>query len=372
MPGCFSAYIHIPFCKSKCKYCSFVSYPDTLQCVQKKYVDTLTKEIEYFYNGELLKTVYFGGGTPSLLEVDDLSRILHKFNYNDDTEITIEVNPETVDEKKLCALKKTGFNRVSIGVQTFDDAILKQIGRIHSSDRAKQTIESAVTAGFNNISADFIYGLPGQKIESFCKDLATAVSLGITHISLYGLKIEEGCAFYQNKPQNIADDDMQADMYLAAIDLLEKSGFVHYEISNFAQKSKNKIYESRHNMNYWNADAYYGFGAAAHGYFKEKSLRYSNFANLSDYMKNYKEKFAKTVLTPEQQLEETIFLGFRKSCGIDVKRINNEFNIDFTKKYKDVIEKYVKSGHLCITNDGYRLSDEGFLLSNIVLSDFLE
>lgn len=371
MTGCFSAYIHIPFCKSKCKYCSFVSYPDISLKIQNGYVNALLKEIDYFYGEEILKTVYFGGGTPSLLAVDDLIRILNRLNYNADTEITIEINPETVDFQKLCALKHIGFNRISIGVQTFDDNILKQIGRIHCADRAKKTIENAFAAGFDNVSVDFIYGLPNQSLLAFVKDLESAAALGVTHISLYGLKIEEGCAFYKNIPQNIADDDMQADMFLAAIETLAQNGFEHYEISNFVKKSTTKSFESRHNLNYWNAEAYYGFGAAAHGYCKDKSLRYSNFSDINEYINNYTDKASRTILTKHQQLEETVFLGFRKSCGIDVFNINKKFNIDFEHLYADVIKKYLKSGHLLKTQNGYRLSDEGFLLSNIVLADFI-
>ena len=371
MSGCFSAYIHIPFCKSKCKYCSFVSYPDVLQTVQNEYIDALLKEIDYFYQGEILKTIYLGGGTPSLLDICDLSRILRRFKFNDDTEITIEINPETIDYKRIFALRQAGFNRVSIGIQAFDDTILKHIGRIHSSEKAKQAIENALAAGFSNVSADFIYGLPEQTLDSFVKDLKTAVSLGVSHISLYGLKIEEGCEYYIHRPQNIADDDTQADMYLAAIDLLEKSGFEHYEISNFAKKSKTKIYESKHNLNYWDAEAYYGFGAAAHGYFKDKALRYSNFSNLDEYIHNYKRKASQVVLTKQQQLEEKIFLGFRKGCGIDVAGINAEFNINFDELYSDVIKKYKETSYLLSTEHGYRLSDEGFLLSNMILADFM-
>ncbi len=371
MPQCFSAYIHIPFCKSKCKYCSFVSYPQIPLTEQRAYVDTLLKEIDCFYQKETLKTIYFGGGTPSLLEVEDLSRILNRLNFDDNTEITIEINPETVDYKKLCDLKLAGFNRISTGVQTFDDNILKATGRIHTSLKAVETVNNAFEAGFDNVSVDFIYGLPEQNLEGFCEDLKKAIQLGAGHISLYGLKIEEGCFFYKNRPQNIADDDLQADMYLAAADLLKKSDFEHYEISNFAKKSGQTCFCSKHNLNYWNAQSYYGFGAAAHGYFKDRALRYANFAGLKDYMTNYRKKAAQTTLNKQQQHEEKIFLGLRKGCGIDVEEINNEFNIDFDKKYKNIIEKYTQTAHLLKTDKGYRFSEEGFLLSNIILADFM-
>ena len=372
MSKCYSAYIHIPFCKSKCKYCSFVSYPKIPQAEQSAYIDTLLKEIDYFYQNENLKTVYFGGGTPSILGISDLSRILGRLNFDKNAEITIEINPETVDYKKLYEIRQAGFNRVSIGVQTFDDEILKTIGRIHSSQKAVETVDNAFKSGFDNISVDFIYGLPDQTIESFCVDLKKALQLGVTHISLYGLKIEDGCFFYHHRPQNIADDDTQADMYLAAIEVLEKSGFEHYEISNFAKKSDKTNFYSKHNLNYWDAESYYGFGAAAHGYIKDKALRYANFADLKTYMSDFGNKESQVNLTKGQLLEEKIFLGLRKCCGIDVSKINSEFDIDFEVKYKNIIKKYTGSSLLLKTLKGYRLSDTGFLLSNFILADFIE
>lgn len=396
-----NAYIHIPFCKSKCAYCSFVSYPHYNAQYRHEYVKTLLREIKHFYKNEPLNTLYLGGGTPSLLEVNDLGQILNSFKFSDNPEITIEVNPETVDFEKLKAIRSAGFNRLSVGVQSFDDGILKTIGRVHDSEKAVQTIRSAFEAGFDNVSADFIYGLPQQPLEGFCDDLKKAVGLGVTHISLYGLKIEKGCAFYEKQPENLADDDLQADMYLAAIDILEKNGFVHYEISNFAKLPQKSLlhrfnnssgavgcmenspaadtgdcekgigFESRHNLNYWNASSYYGFGAGAHGYDSASKTRYENFCDLEKYAANYTQKAASTVLTPEQMLEEAIFLGFRRAAGLNVRCINENFGIDFDKKYVKILEKYLQSGHILKTGAGYRLSNEGFLLSNLILADFI-
>ena len=364
-----SAYVHIPFCKSKCKYCSFVSYSGCKESEQSDYVDTLLKEIDEFYKNEQLKTLYFGGGTPSLLSVDKLSLILNKFKFDTETEVTIEVNPETVDLEKLVNLKKIGFNRVSIGVQSFDDSILKSIGRVHTSEKAVKSVEMAQKSGFNNISVDFIYGLPNQSVKSFCDDLKKAVKLGVNHISLYGLKIEEGCYFYNNFPTDIADDDLQADMYLAAINLLENLGFFHYEISNFCQQG----YESKHNLNYWNDETYYGFGVGAHGYCIDNGehIRYANYSALNEYKDNYHKKAEQVILTKQMMLEESIFLGFRRSNGINIKEINEKFSIDFDEQYVSVVKKYLDSGHLIKTDCGYKFSTNGFLLSNIILSDFV-
>lgn len=361
-----SAYIHIPFCKSKCNYCSFVSYTGCSETTRKKYTDVLLAEIEHYYKGEPLKTLYIGGGTPSLLPVDDLKKFLYCFNYEPAAEITVEINPETVNLVYLTELKNTGFNRISIGVQSFNNGILKAIGRIHDSQKALQTIIECQKAGFQNISTDFIYGLPCQTLPDFIKDLNTAVELGVEHISLYGLKIEEGCKFYQNMPENLADDDLQADMYLAAIETLEKSGYWHYEISNFAKNG----FESRHNLNYWNDCEYYGFGAAAHGYIG--GVRYSNYTDLKEYEKNYKSKEYIESLNKHQRLEESIFLGFRKGEGINVKVINTRFKIDFENLYKNILDKYLASGHLIKTENGYRLSNDGFLISNVILSEFID
>lgn len=356
-----SAYIHIPFCLSKCRYCSFVSF-DTL--VKKTgYLYSLLKEIDYYYQGETLKTLYFGGGTPSLMTVDELNKILKKFNYDESTEITIEVNPDSVDKEYLKGLKEIGFNRLSIGSQTFDDKLLADIGRRHNAQQIFDTIESARQVGFENISIDLIYGLPNQTLTMLQKDLNIVKELPITHVSLYGLKIDEGCYFSQHYPENLPDDDTQADMYLEVIKTLKE--FQHYEISNFAKQG----YESKHNLNYWREGEYYGFGVSAHGFVD--NVRYSNYSTLEQYMDSpISHEFGK-FLTEQEQLEESIFLGFRIAEGIDEEKINQKFNIVFSEKYKHTLEKYLSTGHIIKTDKGYRLSDEGFLVSNIILSEFI-
>ncbi len=354
-------YLHIPFCLSKCKYCSFISFTD----ISKKtgYLYSLLKEIDYYYQNEPLDTIYFGGGTPSLMEISELNKLLNKFNLTKNTEITIEVNPDSIDEKYLIGLKDIGFNRLSIGSQSFDDKLLKQIGRRHNSNQIFHTIELAKKAGFENISVDLIYGLPNQTLEMFKKDLDIINSLSIQHVSLYGLKIDEGCYFYKNYPQNLPDDDIQADMYLTAIEKLKD--FEHYEISNFAKRG----FKSKHNLNYWKENEYYGFGVAAHGFID--GVRYSNYTKLDKYLENPVEREYGKFLTEQEKLEESIFLGFRIKEGIDTKTINEKYHIDFDTKYKNIIEKYISTGHLIKTQEGYQLSDEGFLLSNIILSEFI-
>lgn len=359
-----NAYIHIPFCRQKCKYCSFISYDEIKY--KEQYLQTLSEEIKHSYKNELLKTLYFGGGTPSLLTTDEFKNLILLFKTDNTTEITAELNPENLSQKYLYELKKAGINRISIGCQTFRDDILKNIGRKHTSEQVINVVNMAKTAGFDNISLDFIYGLPEQTTKNFEDDLLKATELGIQHISLYGLKIDEGCYFKKHYPKKLPDDDIQAEMYLKAIEILTQKDFEHYEISNFALKG----YYSNHNMNYWNNNSYYGFGIAAHGYIN--GIRYSNFTNFKDYFANPFETAYKKTLTKKEQLEEEIFLGLRKISGININSINSKYNINFENKYDKIIKKYLDSGHLIKTDNGYKFSENGILLSNYILADFLE
>ena len=356
-------YIHIPFCKQKCRYCSFVSFPATEYI--KKYLTAISKEIKHNYKNEKLETLYIGGGTPSLLSPDELNILTEFFNISEKTEYTIEMNPENINLKYLQELKKIGVNRISIGCQTFDNNILKIIGRRHNNQDVINAVHTAQNAGFKNISIDLIYGLPTQTINIFEQDLKQAVNLGISHISLYGLKIEESCDFYYNKPAQLPDEDIQADMFIKAIELLEKNNFEHYEISNFSKKG----FESKHNLNYWNNNQYYGFGTAAHGYID--GIRYSNKKNLKEYIQNPLIHEENKKLSKEEQLQEEIFLGFRRIKGINTELINKKYSIDFEDKYKSIISKYIDTGHLIKTKNGYKLSDNGILISNYILADFI-
>lgn len=358
-----SAYIHIPFCKSKCHYCSFVSFPKLK--LKKDYLKALEKQINFEYKGEVLNTLYFGGGTPSLLEVDEFENLIKHFSLCCDTEITAELNPETLNYDYLRGLLDIGINRLSLGAQTFDDYILRLINRRHNAQQITNSVKTAQNAGFENISLDFIYGLPNQTSQMFFDDLKKAVALGVKHISLYGLTIEEGCYFYDNPAQNIADEDCQADMYLGAVELLKNLGFEHYEFSNFSLAG----FYSKHNLNYWDNEYYYGFGVSAHGY--KNNIRYSNTNSLEDYIQNPLEYEIERFETPQDKLEEEIFLGFRKMSGIDVLKINRKYNIDFEEKYSKILKKYKGFGLIIKTPQGYALSTKGVLVSNTILSEFL-
>ncbi len=369
-----NVYIHIPFCKSKCKYCSFISFTNIDYIAT--YINKLIEEIKTDYSGEKLKTLYIGGGTPSLLKIEDLKKIINIFNLDTDCEFTIELNPDDINLNYLKELQDLGVNRLSIGSQSFNDKILNFIGRRHDSQCIIKSIEIAKKCNFNNISLDLIYGLPLQTIELIKTDLDTFLNLDIQHISTYGLKIEENSYWgkifneknYQleliNSKIDIPNDDIQAEMYELINDILSKNKFYRYEISNFAKKG----YESNHNLNYWNNNEYYGFGISAHGYINGN--RYSNYETFNEYIqnKNKKEYFYK--LTEKEKLEEEIFLGFRKSSGINILNINQKYNIDFENKYKNVLKKYFK--YFKKTPEGYSLNLQGVLISNIILSEFLD
>ncbi len=356
-----SAYIHIPFCKSKCKYCSFVSF-SKLE-LANDYIFAIKKEIMADYAGESLETLYFGGGTPSLMDIDKLSDILSKFNLASDSEVTLELNPDDASLEYLTQLSQLGINRLSIGSQTFDDGILKLIGRRHNSEDILNAVNLAKKAGFKNISLDLIYGLPTQTINNLKTDIQKFLELDIQHISTYGLKIEPESYWGKNSPQ-IPDDDTQADMYEMINGILENAGFYRYEISNFAKKG----YESRHNLTYWNNKEYYGFGAAAHGYVD--GVRYANSKSIENYIKAPLEYEFSHELSAKEKLEEEIFLGFRKREGIDVLLINAKYGIDFVNQYKDILEKY--SAYIEKTSAGFTLNQQGVLISNLILSEFLD
>ena len=358
-----SCYIHIPFCSGgKCKYCSFVSFNKSELITG--YIYSLLKEISDNYSGETLKTIYLGGGTPSLVSAELLKKVIGKFNLADDAEVTTELNPENGNYDYLKKLREIGFNRLSIGSQTFDDELLKLIGRRHDSEDIIKTVENAKNAGFNNISLDLIYGLPTQTTEGIIKDLDKFLELGIQHISTYGLKIEKEAFWGNNPPENIPDEDIQADMYECINERLTNAGFYRYEISNFAKPG----FESKHNLNYWNNEEYYGFGVSAHGYCG--GVRYSNYCTLEKYMNNPSSHEYGKFLTEQEKLEEEIFLGFRKTEGININRIKEKFGIDFEKKYRSVIEKY--SDYIIKTQDGFAFNLKGSMLSNEILPEFLD
>ncbi len=357
------AYIHIPFCIRKCKYCSFVSGENINN--KEQYINALIYEIRSKYNKEELKTIYIGGGTPSLLQADDINKILSEFKYEKTAEITLEANPETVSLNKFQEYKSMGINRISLGVQTFNNDLLNLIGRKHTDKDIYSAIDAIKSAGFDNYSLDLIYGLPEQSLKMFENDIKQAVSIFPKHISTYGLKIEKGSFFCDNMPNNIPDNDVQAEMYLLLSKILKENGFNHYEISNFAKDG----FESKHNCAYWLNKEYYGFGLNASGY--EQNMRYKNTSSLNQYLKNPLLHEEENFLTEEETYENEIFLALRLGKGLDISAFNKKYKLDFLNKYKKIIDKYQRLKLINIDANRIALTEEGFLLSNEIMSEFL-
>ncbi len=356
-------YIHIPFCKSRCKYCDFFS--TTMLGKREEYVDAVLAEWrEWQYHSDTWlhpKTLYIGGGTPSVLKIDDIERLVRGIAQNvENMEITIEVNPGDLSIEKLSRLKQIGINRLSMGIQSFDDRLLQLIGRRHTAQEAYLAVRNAQTVGFENISIDLIYGLPTQTLEVWNKDIQKALTLEVPHISCYCLSYEERTPLTQMlKKGEIEeiDEDTENAMYDSTHTILTANKYEHYEISNFARK----VFQSQHNSNYWNGTAYLGLGAGAHSF--DGLKRWWNPLDLSGYLRGVtKHDLHREMeeLTPEQQRIETIMLGLRTNKGIE-------------KQYVEAqkAERYVKQKLLKDTGERYVATLEGTHILNQIISDLI-
>lgn len=366
-------YIHIPFCKSKCVYCDFYSLPN---CEEKMdaYVSALTnhlKEVAPRMKNQTVDTVYFGGGTPSYLGQERLCRLLKTvkkyYTVTSDAEITLEANPDSAgDVKALRKLRRAGFNRISLGVQSTDDALLKRIGRVHTYEQVKQAVAAARKAKFDNLSIDLIYGLPGQTMETWQKTLREAVELAPQHISCYGLKVEEGTPLWREKDTMVAaDDDEQAEMYLWTVDDLQQRGYEQYEISNFALPG----YESRHNLKYWQMMPYAGFGPGAHSDFGE--VRFAYEKDLDGYIAGELRLSEQEEIPPRERCLEYIMLSLRTAQGIEKRHFENAYRLPFTA-LEEKFTAYEHHGLARRTETGWRLTPEGFLVSNRIIVELQE
>ena len=367
-------YVHIPFCVRKCNYCAFNSKVGNA-AEMSAYVDALTREIILRGQHQSIETIYLGGGTPSILSLNQLEIILRAirtaFDVSDSAEITIEANPGTVDENFLRGLQTLGFNRLSLGVQTFDDALLKIIGRIHTSRAAIDTIELAKNF-FCNVSIDLMYGLPTQTVDDVRSDLERVKNFDVQHVSIYGLEVEEGTKFFElaragNLP--LPDDDTCADMYDIITETLPAFGFRRYEISNFAREN----FFSRHNIGYWTGKKYFGFGAGAHGF--DGSLRTSNIRDVAAYIRRIDagESVAEIeeVVTRRAAMEEFCFLGLRMVDGISSRTFAENFGESIFDIFGAVIERNRQRGLLDINGEKIFLTSRGMSLGNEVFADFL-
>ena len=372
-----SIYIHIPFCVRKCEYCDFYSLCDL--SLRKPYVDALIAQIKDFRmeaKDRLVDTVYFGGGTPSLLSGEEIVRILKTvrsvFRVSEDAEITMEANPGTLDPEKLSAYHEAGVNRLSIGLQSADPEELKRLGRIHTREEFENSFLLARLEGFQNINVDIMYAIPNQTEKTLSDTLDYVIALDPDHISFYGLKIEPETPF--GRDENIEDtlpvEDVQADMYLNSAQKLEEAGFLQYEISNFAKPG----FECHHNVKNWKCKEYLGFGPAAHSLFAH--TRFSYKKAIREFIANPTERKSLTessdVLSEEELAVQYVMLGFRLRAGIDVTEYNERFRDDFDERYLGRMARFIDKQYILKTVNGYRLTRRGLLISNYILSEILE
>lgn len=370
-------YIHIPFCKQKCAYCDFYSLAGSDDRMDD-YTDALCAhlaELAPYAAGYLTDTVYFGGGTPSYLGEKRLARILKtalkKYHVAKDAEITLEANPDSAgDWKALRALRKAGFNRISLGMQSACGEELQDIGRVHTADQTAAAVESARRAGFQNLSLDLIYGLPRQTQERWRENLAAAVDLGPEHLSCYGLKAEEGTPLFARKAEaELPDDDAQAEMYLYAVDYLEARGYRQYEISNFAREGL----ASRHNLKYWTLGEYMGFGPGAHS--DLGGTRYAYERDLEGYIRGVRGQgpllSESDRIPPLDRDVEYLMLGLRTVYGLDPREFENRFRRRF-RCFLPFLEECREAGYAVCEEGRWHLTPRGFLVSNQIIGGVLD
>ena len=366
MTNRISLYFHIPFCVRKCDYCAFYSLPAQGDEIKQAYFQALIAQINGFETDKTVSTVYFGGGTPPLLGVDRIcsliGRLKEKFAFEQGAEITVEINPGTVEKADLVALKKAGVNRLSVGIQSADDGVLRSLGRIHSFEQAKSCILDAKEVGFDNVSADIIFALPNQDFHTFISGVEKIADLGVNHISAYSLQLEEGTPLYcKRETLSFPDEEEEERQYDALCQILKGRGFEHYEISSFCQKG----FESKHNLTYWTLGDYFGFGAGAHSFFENK--RFYAVSDLKEFMEKSKiSPFAPTnfdsaePISSEEAEEERIMLGLRTSKGVLIP----ERATDKAKRIADLGFGSFEGGIL-------RLNSRGFRVSNEIISEIL-
>ncbi len=369
-------YVHVPFCRSKCQYCDFYSIPDKDETTADAYLDAVCRHIKEtgpLAPNHYVDTIYFGGGTPSYFGAEGLATILtairRSFDVAGDAEITFEANPESVQDSLLKRLRAEGFNRVSLGIQCDDDEILRKIGRPHTFEQAVNAYHRIRRAGFQNVSVDLMYGLPNQSLMSWRNTLENVLTLKPEHISCYGLKVEEGTPLYEYRDRcNLADDDTQADMYLAAVEILKGYGYRQYEISNFAKRGK----VSRHNLKYWTGMEYIGFGPDASSDFAGK--RYTYVRSLPQYIAGIREggQIISEIseIPVRERAGEYLMMRLRTIGGINRQEYESSYLLPFGP-LEDVLRANEARGLARCDNDRWHLTPQGFLVSNSIISDLL-
>lgn len=368
-----SAYVHIPFCTQICYYCDFSKVFIKNQPVDS-YLEHLLEEFQS-YDIQRLRTLYIGGGTPTALSASQLEVLLKGLTENLDLsvleELTIEANPGDLDADKIAVLKNSAVNRVSLGVQTFDNKMLKKIGRSHLEKDIYENIDRLKLAGFDNISIDLIYALPGQTMEQVKENVAKAIGLDIPHMSLYSLILENHTVFMNRMRRGklpLPKEELEAEMFEYIIAELERAGFEHYEISNFSKIG----FESRHNLMYWDNAEYYGIGAGASGYVN--GVRYKNHGPIRHYLSAVEEGNARITeehLSQKEQMEEEMFLGLRKKSGVSMARFEEKFGRSFDGLYGEIVKDLVQQGLMQIEGDRVRMTKRGLFLGDTVAERFI-
>ncbi|WP_306474654.1 radical SAM family heme chaperone HemW [Streptococcus sp.] len=368
-----SAYVHIPFCTQICYYCDFSKVFIKNQPVDA-YLEHLIQETRSYEIGKL-HTLYIGGGTPTALSAQQLAYLLTELpkvmNLSEVEEFTIEANPGDLDPDKIAVLKDSQVNRVSLGVQTFDNKMLKKIGRSHQEQDIYDNIRHLKQAGFDNISIDLIYALPGQTMDQVKENVAKAIDLDIPHMSLYSLILENHTVFMNRMRRGklpLPKEELEAEMFEYIIEELEKAGFEHYEISNFSKPG----FESRHNLVYWDNAEYYGLGAGASGYVD--GIRYKNHGPIRHYLEAVeagKARITEEHLTLEEKMEEELFLGLRKKAGVSKARFEEKFGVSFDQRYGQVVASLTEQGLLVPDDKQVRMTKRGLFLGDTVAEKFI-
>ena len=368
-----SAYVHIPFCTQICYYCDFSKVFIKNQPVDA-YLEHLIQETRSYEIGKL-RTLYIGGGTPTALSAQQLAYLLTELpkvmDLSEVEEFTIEANPGDLDPDKISVLKDSQVNRVSLGVQTFDNKMLKKIGRSHQEQDIYDNIRHLKQVGFDNISIDLIYALPGQTMDQVKENVAKAIELDIPHMSLYSLILENHTVFMNRMRRGklpLPKEELEAEMFEYIIEELEKAGFEHYEISNFSKPG----FESRHNLVYWDNAEYYGLGAGASGYVD--GIRYKNHGPIRHYLEAVeagKARITEEHLTLEEKMEEELFLGLRKKTGVSKARFEEKFGVSFDQRYGQVVASLTEQGLLVPDDKQVRMTKRGLFLGDTVAEKFI-
>ena len=355
-----AVYIHIPFCKSICSYCDFCKFLHNEDWA-RMYLNCLSKEVDKYYEQDMIKSIYIGGGTPSSLSTSNLVKlfsIVNKFKRISGSEITFECNINDINKELLKLLKENGVNRLSIGVESFDEKNLEFLGRKHNKKEIFFRIKLAKDMGFKNINVDLMYALPNESMFTLMKDVNKILKLDVEHISTYSLIIEEHTKIYNDGVKPI-DEVLDYKMYKYICKKLAKKGYKHYEVSNFAKDT----YQSEHNLTYWNNDEYYGFGASAHGFIN--SMRYENTRNLNKYLSG-KYRFNEVLISTREDMENELILGLRKLEGVSITRFKNKFKKDIFDVFK--IKEAIDKNYLCLDDDYIYIPENKIYVMNEILN----